>query len=68
MGRWKNKPKKMTSETEERVCLRCDNPFRSLWRGNRICPKCEENGRSDPSPPRVYRSKFTQPINKKALG
>ena len=24
----------------ERICLRCDNVFDSLGRGNRICPKC----------------------------
>lgn len=36
---------------QKRNCLRCDSPFQSSGRGNRICPKCKGSDATAPPAP-----------------
>lgn len=35
-----NRRQKQQEGRDKRTCLRCREPFKSEWAGNRLCPKC----------------------------
>lgn len=44
-GRKKVKETLFGAETE-RICLKCGEPFNSVWKGNRLCPTCGKYAKS----------------------
>lgn len=39
------KPPKGKGDVQPRICLRCNQPFPSTGKGNRICPDCSSANR-----------------------
>lgn len=36
------RPKKVYGDApQQRLCLRCEQPFGSTWSGHRVCKKCQ---------------------------
>jgi len=48
-------PRPAPPPRQRRACLRCDKPFRSEGRDNRLCRQCQQALAIGPSPAHEYR-------------